>query len=743
MNYSKMLLIVVSLSYALSLVATDDSGAVYVTSGDLLSSLRSAVGTGRRVGATTTELDSAIGLAGAGGGLDAGKIPGLTVWSDDSTDALAKIALLYDSLPFFPGKYQDSSLLHGANLYENNVINGLYVLLVAAKDEMRDGNVFTIPSGELTIDPLGKLLAQLFYRHGSTLAPTRSQAGLAYYLTPIQWGQIYAASFDFKNNEDLIKSFKPKNLSWPQFNKFFDVYKTIFSVTTGTQRNLARSILMAFCWAKFVNNHDLTVVQARQNLANLYDGIKNIKNEWSGAVMDLGVLSALAEQVIKNINLIYTAGLPNPPVQGNAFLADGAHFPDCGESCWRGLFLAAFYQSDIQKIFLPDRLAEPIFYDIAIVDYFNRFASLLDQNTHEARNAWAQIISHRPYIDYVEAGYDVKPEFRNMMCLLAQLVPGSYRRLLISEGHEIDLSPKAIYDYLHDNLAHAQKLLEQFAADHGLEVFDFENKEDNVTDFKLRKIRYDNKEPAMLVYSATPIHMDCKLKLNIKNELESADPLIVCNKLNLQEPIIFAAYDIANNGIFKKGYLALVESVTKNEIDYIINNIKAWKMLRPEDQKLLDNPAKAAGKATKFGLSKAFDILLDKISPSQANKLIKYMCYKDLDTIQKIYAKGFINDRNINETLLYAFSGNCLSVEVVRFLLEKGANVNYVDVHGNSAAKIAILKFGFDATDEDVENMKKMVQLLLKYRANFTGLDLSEDLIKKLSPEIKALLLPS
>lgn len=721
-----------------------------------------------------TEIEQEIdrGVGGAGDGVGESKDLGLAVperlvlGGEDSTDALAKTDLLHNSLQHFPDKYQSCSLLHGANLYVNNIINGLYVLLVAARPEVRDGNVFITSDEAATTDPLGQLLAQLFYRHGNVVSPTGSKAALAFYLTPMQWGQMYAASFDIDKFIDLIRSFKPKKVSWPQFDRFLNCYRAFFSAKAdphlAAQRDLARSIIMAFVWAKFVIKDDISVAQARQNLALLYDGIKNIKYDWAKEEPQTSRLSALEDQVIKNINLNYTASLPKPPVQGKVTLADGNTFPDCGESCWRGLFLAAFYQANINQIVVPTHEASN-FYDPVVVDYFKRFSILGEQNTPIARDMWGQIISYRPNISYFEDGYDVQPEFTNMMCLLAQLVPGSYQKLLVLEGQDINLSPASIYDYLHDNLERAEKLLTQFAADHELKLFDFK-KENHDIKFKLRKTKGKKKDLPMLVYSVEPSHMDCTLKLNIENNLDNSDPLIAYNELNLQAPIIFAAYDIANNGFFKKGYLALLQSVSTSEIDYIINNIKAWKMLRPEDQKMLNKPAKAAFKAYKLGLMVAFDILIDKVDYIKASQVIDY----DLDLIKYLYVRGLINADNINEVLAYATYFLYTDPAIIEFLLDKGADVNYVqDIYGNKQSPLERVVFnknieivalllarGADVShidsdlsfllfgaEEEFENIEQIIILLHKHGVDFKGRRYYPDLAKHFSKETKDLFL--
>lgn len=627
-------------------------------------------------------------------------------------DILAKIDLLRGSLSFFEGKYQNSTLLHGANLYENNVINGLYTLLVATGKKSHNGHEVVIADLESTKEPLGKLLYQFFHRNGNTLAPTKSKAVLAYYLTPVQLGQLYAYSFDFDlAKKDLLRSIKPRKLSWPQFNNFLEVYSNIFEeVDADSGRiqfaNLARVIILAFFWSKFLNNITISFEEAKANLEAFYAELEGpVKG---GVVGDNALLTQIENQVITNISSIYLAILPKPPVQGEVILSDGVDFPDCGESCWRGLFLAAFHTSTAEELLL-DSLKGPGFYSAELVDYFKSFSTLSAQNSQLARDKWGAILSSRPFIDYISEYYDLRPNFVNMMCLLAQLVPGSYQKFLEQEEQVFEvvesksgagagagelatgeleverpnLLPGNIYAYLHTKPKRAEKFLKQFADDHGLKIFDFETRADG-TDFKIRSLGSEKQQAPILVYNMQPTHVDCNLVIKIKNDFKKDDPLVACNELSPQMPIIFTAYDLANNGFFQQGYLSLMSTISKEQLDDMIKNIKGWGQLRPEDEELASDLVFALYKAKKYRLDHVVSYLMDGMDKKSANLFLYFS--DTADEIEDLIKQGFDINAPIVKDNDYVMGLRTLLGDAVLvndfkkadMLLEHGADLNLV-----------------------------------------------------------------
>jgi hypothetical protein len=640
--------------------------------------------------------------AGAVGLMDSGAAASAESSVEDDS-IFAKIALLSGCLVHFPGHYQYSTLLNGADLYENNVISGLYTLLVASSKKMLDEHEVTVPDLAKITDPLGKWLYQFFYRNGATLSPTKSKASIAYYLTPAQIGQLYMISFDVAGNEALIKTLKPKTMSWPQFNSFVDVYRAVFAKSTpalaiqdDVMQNLARAVLLSFFWAKFISDSAISVTMARSNIDKLYSVIS--KNPSVAATVDLEGRSLvwIEAEIIKRIIQNYTSNLPKPPIQGTVMLPSGKDFPDCGESCIRGLFLAAFYVPKAKKLVVPDHSENPSFYKPEIRVFFDEFPDLVAQSSNVARNKWGIMLSGLPGIEYNESLYDLKTSLINTALLLAQLVPGSYQNFLVATGQEVDLDPKAIHGCLSSSRKNVEKFLEQFAQDHKLKIFDFEDVGDDTT-FKVHSTSAKKKDSPVIAYTLEPKHMDCLLRLsnNRHENLISKNPLIAYDILRYTIPLIFAAYDLASNGLFKDGYLALLPVTPKANLDYIITNIKDWGNLRPEDQELLDNHDKALYKALKARLDQSAKYLIDNYIDKDTSNIISVVVEKPR-LIEQLAAQGFnVNIRekvpfcegcSLNTPLEIAVMlGNYRSAKV---LLKYGADFTIPYVYGSDGKSI-------------------------------------------------------
>jgi hypothetical protein len=300
-----------------------------------------------------------------------------------SQGALAKIELLRGSLTGAPPAMQGASLLHGAMLWEMNIVKMLYVLLVTPKEVEVAGEVRLEPDAENTLFLLGKVLIKFFRLTGEAFKPSSAESVVSVHLTPETLGQLYKA---LMNGEEIPEPFngpRPKKVK----NVRIEEYKTaLMNCKINTElnpKNLLPSIIMAFFWAKFVMGAPFA--QAQANIAifmkTACDGLREdeagatsaapASASGAGATVVEGAvdpdvpakepknLAEVEAEIIARIKVLYQYNIPKPPFQGNAIIPPlpgtetPRSFPDCGESGIRGLFCAAFYEKDNNSFVVP------------------------------------------------------------------------------------------------------------------------------------------------------------------------------------------------------------------------------------------------------------------------------------------------------------------------------------------------------------------------------------------------------
>lgn len=639
---------------------------------------------------------------------------------------LAKIALLQNSLTTWPRCGQKSSLLHGAHLWENNTVAGLYSLLVVCTEQEVNDQIRRVASPEQTVEPLGLLLTQLFYRAGNTTSVTNSKSMPAYYLNPTQLGQIYGATFEILAQAELIKACKPKKMSWPQFNKLHDSLLSIFGnsdASNSAQQDLARALLMAFFWTKFINNSSVPTSQAQRNIAEFKAGFASIGVIGSdeSAIVGSG-LRDIEAHIIEHIGHAYSANLPKPPAQGYVDISNSRHFPDCGESGLRGLFYAAFYDYQTKKFNLPaDASAH---YDAGLISFFTKYPDLAAQETREARNDWGKLLSGRKGVKYGQSfllsGYDLACNFTNVMSMLAQLAPSCFVEFTVQTGAVVDCSPAAIQAYFANHPEQAQSFLNLFALTHGLKLLNFSSRllSDSAT-FEI----YTSGSASSLIFNTKSGHMDCHLKLSARKELpQTNDPLIDCTNLQEANPLVFAAYELANYNYFNNGYLALIPIKTRHEILNIAQNLKQWGLLRPQDSDLINDLEQTILLLDDQKLHYVADkIIKENLDPYRNRLLHLIISMSDYvnkkEAIERVLALGI--DINATDAAGRNVLHRCKDIFEIKLLLEQGACSTVTDRYGNTVLHAYC---GRSHNNVDIDVVKLYLELGLDLHAkNING----------------------
>jgi ankyrin repeat protein len=718
----------------------------------------------------------------------------VAVMAPEQEGPSAKITLLRDQMAGEHVTNPQATLLHGAMLWELGIIKGLYILLVTPKSEpaapLIDGHPVgghpEVPGRTVAdsgICPLGVVLKELFHLAGETLAPTKTVTSYAWFLKPTTLGSLYKNIIDkvsppLSEVQNVDKKIRPQKNS-PHHDEYFkrDALRSSSKALVAALTlcispdsainppdlnppNLLPCIIASFFWAKYIQGigmkDSVTMAQARKNLKEFNEaagmvigatgGAKAPDSHGAGAGAGCAAgagagddddddaktidYATLEEEVINRIQAYYSYNLPKPPVQGTVEI-NGKSVPDCGESSMRGLFCAAFYNSEGNFV-VPEK--PDAFYDSRLVEYFKNYPNLTSHSTQKARQSWAEVISGRHEaagVMYADDG-DINCGLSNIACLIKSLVPGLETCCddMLGAGAGAGAGTR-IYRHFQGSPNCSEKILKAFATAHCLAVDGFVNDKEKARWHITKKIPglQDN---CSLAFKTNPGHMDCNLLSvavnNRRPQLE--DPILLGSDAidtyppqpDAMFPIIFAAARMAQQQDFLGAYLAMMP-IADSIVEDIRGNVEFWGFLRPEDARILDGECNSTTnkmfKAVKIGLKKTVTHLVEggadvKAADSYGSTALMYAARNGyLDIVKLLLEKGAdLNAVSKYGSTVLKYAAWYGHLEVARFLVENGADVDQADELGQTTLMCAANNGYLD-----------IVKLLVEKKANLNAVN--------------------
>lgn len=276
-----------------------------------------------------------------------------------------------------------------------------------------------------------------------------------------------------------------------------------------------------------------TVHQAQNNIL-AFNGAAGIQNERDETAIVDHAKNQLEPKVIELIGELYKYNLPAPLSAIKVSVGTVKDFSDCVEAGTLTELDAAFFNPETRTFKIPTKPSG--FYDPQIPTYIQNNTTLEAQNSQKGRNDWAAIMANRPNIVYNKTNYEVKADYLNATCLLAQLVPGIYQilsRSCVASGNckwkqitkkssGLTLS-QHIQQHFTASTACQQKMIELFASEHGLRASGFgTNAATKETTWSIAR-----DASCCINFSVKPGHMASSLQgTNAQSNEQLADPIL-------------------------------------------------------------------------------------------------------------------------------------------------------------------------------------------------------------------------
>jgi hypothetical protein len=496
-------------------------------------------------------------------------------------------------------------------LWELGLAKSLYQLLITA--EKRDERLYA----KTAICPLGEVLMQFFNLVGGTLKISNAETRIAHFLTPDSLGKLYRACFSTTTDKGFSNILAPEKLKRKDLRKSIGNLSQALAgcavVGTFNPVNLCPSLIMAFFWAKYIQ--PCSQAEAGRNLA-VFNEAANIEITTSCRHDDL---RALEEYAIQSMQIYHRANLPAPIPMGSANVG-AQNFSDCVESCLRAFFYALIKNKPLDE-------GQAGFFDSAVEEYFRKNNGLEKLYTQAARDEWATILANHPNIAYnntAEGNYcEVASQGNNVMCLLAQLVPGAYKQLVASclDFGSGCTCPGLSRDLLEsvDMNAHTAEIKRHFLASSSC-YEKFINKIANAQNLQIKEFSSSGNKISWHLYNDDSCYLGCTIDAGHsyaefffgKAEQGAAfnDPILTSiNALHEQPkhpakiaPLLLLAAGIVQRREFAEGYIGLMPTVImpdavlpKDRFTEIVkflmplkNNLFSWDIFTSNEKDFLE-----------------------------------------------------------------------------------------------------------------------------------------------------------
>ncbi|MDP3533027.1 MAG: hypothetical protein Q8S31_07045 [Alphaproteobacteria bacterium] len=190
--------------------------------------------------------------------------------------------------------------------------------------------------------------------------------------------------------------------------------------------------LLAFLWKKSDNAQDLNEYLAyfsqkslgnkessftSENYKKLTSNLKNIPQEWEELIKKPSFASYLLFG-----DKIFFSTFPLPLTYGRANYKN-QEFSDCMETAIRNMIGYLIYNPSKAQYIIPDHLCPP---DAPIRIFYEKYNSASLQNTQDARNEWASLVSALPNVIYLKGDHEAKASIVNLVKILAHLFVGVF-----------------------------------------------------------------------------------------------------------------------------------------------------------------------------------------------------------------------------------------------------------------------------------------------------------------------------